>query len=230
MRNISNLPHLRSSKEFVNKIRRILLIQPYASAVGGVDSVLLQLITNARVIDQSFEFSIVLPPASPYVDIYRQLGVTVYELQLSVFSKTHSIKALMKMFISFPSSFGSLKKLIEENQFDLVHSHKINILVGSIAAWAVGVASIHTYHEVNTGGIWIYRLFNFIIERFVNRIIILTDATGQLIGNNWRDHKKVRKIYNGINTEQFKKGMADIEKVRAELGLPSKSPIVTSFK
>ena len=76
---------------FTNKTNltsRVLLIQPYASAVGGVDSVLLQLITLARRADSRFRFSIVLPPGSPYITQYRNEGVSVFEVDLSVFSVT----------------------------------------------------------------------------------------------------------------------------------------------
>ena len=75
-------------------MKRILLIQPYASLVGGVDTVLLQLIDGFKHSD--LKFFVLIPYGSPYVSKYENLEAKVINFNLSVFSKTKSLSGLMK--------------------------------------------------------------------------------------------------------------------------------------
>ncbi|AFC32980.1 group 1 glycosyl transferase [Paenibacillus mucilaginosus 3016] len=66
-------------------MKHILYIQPYASQVGGVDTVLLQLVEG---LDRSrYRAFVLLPGPSPYVAKYEAAGATVLFGQLAVFGK-----------------------------------------------------------------------------------------------------------------------------------------------
>lgn len=206
---------------------RILLIQPYASRVSGVDTVLLQLIDGLKHSDM--EFVVLIPYGSPYVCNYENLGAKVIYFNVSVFSKTKSLSGLMKPLIQFLPSIMRISSIIRSEEIDLVHSHKINVIVGDIAAKLAGVPAIHTIHEVATGTLWPYRVFSRIICLTCQAIVILCDASGDLLARDLRRLQKVHKIYNGVNTGRFSPEMSDGQALRNELGIDQNTVVVTAM-
>ena len=210
--------------------KNILLFHPDSPEIGGVDSVLLQLVELSKDIDPSLKFFIVLPPGNPNVTRYRQARVQVFEMaNLGYFTKSDSFPMIMKTLLSMPNSYNKIKRIIFDNHINIVHSHKINAFLGCLAAKGAHVKAVHTYHEVNTGSLWVYRIFNFLIELFTDKIIILCEATGELISGNWHQHSKVCKIYNGIDIHRFSPGVGKPGFVRQELGLPENAPVVVAL-
>ncbi len=121
-------------------------------------------------------------------------------------------------------------KIIRKGDYDLIHSHKINIVIGNFAAKLACIPAVQTYHEANKLGLWIYRFFNFLIEPFVDRLIVLfvmpQESSSHLC---WQDKPKVIKIYNGINLHQFSAELSDPEAARNELKLPKSAPVVITI-
>lgn len=208
----------------------ILLFQPHSPKIGGVDTVLLQFIELATDIEPELHFFLIIPPGNPKLSQYRQSGIQVFEVNnLGYFTKHDSIPKIIATFVNMPKAYRIIKRIIIENHIDLVHSHKINSFLGSLAARGAGVKVVHTYHEINTGNLIIYRLFNLLIESIVDRIIILCDATGELISKNWRINPKVNKVYNGINTNYFLPPQERKMHVRQELSIPNHAPVVIAI-
>ena len=208
-------------------MQRILLIQPFASRIGGVDSVILQLIRGLKCTD--IEFVVLIPLGSPYVNCYKDLEAKVVSFNFSVFSKTASLIDLLKPFIQFLPSVIRVIRLLQSEQINLVHSHKINVLVGDIAAKLSGVPAIHTIHEVATGPLWPYRIFSWIIRFTCQAIIILCDASGNLIAEDWRNLARVHKIYNGVDTTIFAPGLSHGQALKEELGINRDAIVVTAM-
>ena len=208
-------------------MQRVLLIQPFASRIGGVDSVLLQLIRGSKLTD--IEFVVLIPLGSPYVSGYEDLGAKVISLNFSVFSKTASLVGLLKPFIQFLPSVIRVIRLLRSKRIDLVHSHKINVLVGDIAAKLTGIPAVHTIHEVATGTLWPYRIFSWIIRFTCQEIIILCDESGKLFAEDWRNLAGVRKIYNGVDTERFAPGLSHGQALKDELGINRDTIVVTAM-
>jgi glycosyltransferase involved in cell wall biosynthesis len=205
-------------------MHRILLIQPYAMRLSGVDTVLLELIDGNHASD--LEFFVIIPPGSPYIRMYEELGARVVSFPVSVFSKTSSILNLLLPMIRFIPSVLRIYHVIRSNHIDLVHSHQINILAGDIAAKLANVPAIHTIHEIATGPLWPYRIFSTIIRLTCQRIIILCDASGELVTRDWRRLSKIHKIYNGVNTERFAPGKGNEQALREALGVEKDTIVV----
>jgi len=207
---------------------KVLFVQPLATTIGGCDSVLLQLVHAAKKLRPEIKFSIALPPGSAAKESYIMAGVEVFELKIAVFIKNDFPWGTLRMLLSLPGSCRGLEKIIRKQKIDLVHSHKINVVAGALAAHTAGVPAVHTYHEVNTGGLWIYRLMHALIERNSERIIILCDESGKLISKNWRKHSKVQIIYNGIDITQFYPEGGNGQLFRKQYDIPENSPIITA--
>jgi len=208
-------------------VTRVLLIQPVPSTVGGVDSVLLRLIRQARRSRTDYSFTVVLPPGSPYVPVYQAEGADVETVAMSMFWKAASLRDFAHMVATFPGSFFHLRRIIHERQIDLVHSHKINVLVADFAARACGRPAVHTLHEVSTGGLLVYRVFSRIISWLTSAIVITCDASGELIGSNWQTRRDVHKIYTGIDIDELFGRRPDRLEARAGLGLAADATVVT---
>lgn len=208
----------------------ILLVQPFASTIGGVDSYILELVRTSRRIRRDYTFAVVLPPGSPYIAAYEAAGAEVEVVAVSAFAKTRSPAAFLRMVARFPISFAAIRRIINRRQIDLVHSHKINVLVADAAARATGTPAVHTFHEVNTGRLWIYRLFSRVIALLADEIIVTCDASGDLIGDSWRTNARVRKIYAAVDVEHLaSSSRAGREAFRAELGFSRETRVVTAL-
>jgi len=205
----------------------ILLIQPYASKLSGVDSVLLSLIKGAQ--NEDFQFVVAIPPGSPYIGRYRKFGTKVVEIDLSVFSKILRVSAIIKPVFLLLPSFIKLCHIIKKERIDLVHSHKINVFVGDIAAKFLRVPVIHTIHEIRTGAIWPYRIFSWIIRFTCQNVIILCDASGFLLSKKWRSLSSVLKIKNGVDLKRFNPTHCNGALIRSELGVATEEIVITAL-
>lgn len=209
----------------------VLLVQPFASTIGGVDSYILELVRTSRRIRRDYTFTVVLPPGSPYIAAYQAAGAGVEIVAVSAFAKTRSPVAFLRMVARFPTSLAALRRIIDRRNIDLVHSHKINVLVADAAARTTGTPAIHTFHEVNTGGLWIYRLFARVVAFLADEIIVTCDASGELIGENWRTNAQVHKIHAAVDVEHLESSLpaGPHGAFRAELGLSRETRVVTAL-
>jgi glycosyltransferase involved in cell wall biosynthesis len=210
-------------------MKNVLLVEACGGAIGGVDSVLLALTQGTRDLGRGYKFFLAMPPGNPNADRHRASGVVVYELEhLSCFSKSRSWATALSTLANIPKAYGSLRRIAVDHQIELVHSHKINSFLGDLVARALGKRSIHTYHEVNTGHLWIYQFFNFVIEHLADAIVILCDASGEFVPGDWRTHRKVHKIYNGVDVRHFSPSPPGSGDLRSELGLRQESRVVVA--
>ena len=71
--------------------------------------------------------------------------------------------------------------------------------------------------------------FSRLIEPIVDRIIVICDATGNLVASDWEKHPKVVKIYNGIDLNTFSPESAKPEPVRASLSITENTPVILAL-
>ncbi|OLO27351.1 alpha-galactose transferase [Priestia megaterium] len=179
---------------------RILYIQPYASHVGGVDTVLLQLIEGLD--KEIFEPIVVLPSYSPYVEKYNELGAKVIYEKIAVFGKPTNWTYYFKNIYKLCVSLKSLRKVVKSYKIDLIHSHKMENIGGNIVGKILRIPTVQTVHELPRKPLIAYKAVGYINHLFNDYVIVLCDRSKAVL--EWGKHKshKVRKIYNGIKVNE----------------------------
>ena len=108
----------------------ILYIQPYASQVGGVDTVLLELIAG---LDKSrFRPFVVLPGPSPYVEKYKDIGAEVRFAPVAVFGKPRGWSYYFVNLAKLFASMRALRAIVRKEKIALIHSHKMEAMGGNL--------------------------------------------------------------------------------------------------
>ncbi|MBZ5749055.1 glycosyltransferase [Metabacillus rhizolycopersici] len=193
---------------------KILYIQPYASHVGGVDSVLLQLIDGLN--KDVYEPYVVLPNPSPYVEKYEKLGAKVIFETLAVFGKPTSwyyyFENLYKLFVSI----NKIKQIVKKYNIDLIHSHKMELMGGNIVGKFSGIPTVQTVHELPRKPLIAYKFVGLLNHIFNDKVIVLCERSKAVLEWGKYKSKKVEKIYNGIKLVDGNNKNLDLKK---ELGL-----------
>ncbi|PFA99192.1 alpha-galactose transferase [Priestia megaterium] len=179
--------------------KRILYIQPYASSVGGVDTVLLQLVEGLD--KNKFEAFVVLPAYSPYVEKYERLGATIIFEKLAVFGKPTSWNYYLTNFCNLFISINRLKKLVKQHNVDLIHSHKMELMGGNMVGRLLGIPTVQTVHELPRNPLIAYKAVGYLNHLFNDRVIVLCDRSKTVLQWGKRKSNKVEKIYNGIKIQ-----------------------------
>lgn len=202
----------------------ILYIQPYASHVGGVDTVLLQLVKG---LDKNVYLPyVVLPAPSPYVEKYEEAGAIVLFCTLAVFGKPTDVLYYPRNMIKLIRSIAMLRDIVKRYGIDLIHSHKMEVLGGNIVGKLLGIPTLQTVHELPRKPLAAYKFVALLNHLFNDKIIVLCERSKVMF--RWWKHRsgKLVKIYNGIElpAEPFPSDDA----LRKELGLdPSDKVAIT---
>jgi glycosyltransferase involved in cell wall biosynthesis len=177
-------------------MKNILFIQPYASQVGGVDTVLLQLIQG---LDSSLYKSFVLLSApSPYVEKYKALGAEIIYGPIAVFGKPTSLGYYLKNLGVLFKSIPFLLKVVKEFQIDLIHSHKMEVIGANFVGKWVGIPTVQTVHELPRKPLFAYKIIAWLDHLMNDRIIVLCERSKIMFRWFNQESAKITKIYNGI--------------------------------
>ncbi|WP_426449144.1 glycosyltransferase family 4 protein [Paenibacillus sp. S-38] len=204
-------------------MKHILYLQPYPSQVGGVDTVLLQLIEGLdRTQYQPF---VLLAGHSPYVEKYESLGVKVFIGKLAVFGKPTSYRYYWDNTLKLFSTVRTVLDIIKKHRIDLVHSHKMELMGGNIAAKLKGIPSVQTVHELPRGMLPAYQMVGLLNHLLNDKVVVLCERSKVMFRWFGRESGKLTKIYNGIQFSEADYDSAS-KSIREQLGLPTEEPLM----
>lgn len=202
----------------------ILYIQPYASHVGGVDTVLLQLVQGLDKTE--YRPYVVLPAPSPYVEKYEAAGAKVIFTTLAVFGKptdlTYYFRNLKNLFLSIKS----IEKIVKEYKIGLIHSHKMELMGGNIVGKLLGIPTIQTVHELPRKPLVAYKFIGYLNHLFNDKVIVLCERSKVMFKWGKGYSHKLIKIYNGIEINQSVVHKNYGNSLKEELGIATNDKIL----
>ena len=160
-----------------------------------------------------FEVVVAAPRDGVFFDRFRELGVIMVELPLSRLGVRH-----------LPLTM----RLIREYGIDLVHTHgKGPGLFGRLAAWAIGIPAVHTFHGIHYSGYprvgqMLYVALERQLARLTHAVINVSrsqEAEGLAL-HLFRPYQSV-VVVNGIDVEELDRAMGQSPIRRETLGLAS---------
>ncbi|BBI31784.1 glycosyltransferase [Cohnella abietis] len=177
-------------------MKNILFIQPYASQVGGVDTVLLQLIQG---IDKTrYRSFVMLSAPTAYVEKYEALGATVLFGPLAVFGKPTDAGYYIRNLYVLLKSLRVIRQFALKYQIDLIHTHKMECIGANIIGKWLGIPTIQTVHELARKPLLAYKLVAGLNHIFNDKVIVLCDRSKIMFRWFNKESTKIVKIYNGI--------------------------------
>ncbi|MEX2461085.1 MAG: glycosyltransferase [Paenibacillaceae bacterium] len=207
-------------------MKKILFIQPYAIQVGGVDSVLLQLVQGLDA--RQYKCYVLLSTPSPDVEQYKAMGAEVIYGPIAVFGKPTSIGYYLRNLGVLLRSIPFLIKVVKGLQIDLIHSHKMEVIGANFVGKWVGIPTVQTIYELPHKPLFAYKMIAWLDHMLNDRIIVLCERSKIMF--RWFNHEsaKLIKIYNGISV----KARISIEtstELRQQLGLDSASKLLITI-
>jgi glycosyltransferase involved in cell wall biosynthesis len=189
------------------------------SEVGGAQKVLFNIVSGLHN-KADFEFHVAAAPGGELVDWLRGIGVRVFEIPELVrpISPANDLKALIK-----------LKKLMQEEKYDLVHCHSSKAgMVGRFAAkWAGVPRIVFTVHGwgVNDRQPLLLRTLLGTAEKLAGWIstdVVCVSQADYRLGKKFVKEEKRQVIYNGVEEPKGRRG-----KLREELGIGKDDIVIT---
>lgn len=162
-----------------------------AAGISGAENHLLRLLPNLN----REKYDIHLLVMSPSIQVYHDFngkgeGLNVIFVPLG--GKAN------------PLNFIRLFKLFRKEKYDLLHTHNsradvYGILSGKMAGIRILMASIHGYQDYDRINP-MFKLRGFILRKFANRIITISNALKDLISKNEQiDKGKMDTVYYGLD-------------------------------
>jgi len=200
----------------------VLYVQPYASSVGGVDSVLLQLIEG---LDRTrYRPSVLLTAPTAYSQRYERLGCKVLYGPVAVFGKPTDAGYYFRNAARLVRSVAAVRRIVREHGVDLIHTHKMEAFGPNVAGRLLGVPAVQTVHELPRRPLAAYKAIGWLDHALNDRVIVLCEESKRMFRWFGRESGKLVKIYNGIEPSVVQ-APAD-RPLRRELGLAPEDKLV----
>lgn len=126
-----------------------------------------------------------------------------------------------------------LKKIIQKEKIDIVHTHNVDAYeYGILAAWLAGVKKIiHTAHGKSIKKGFLRKTRENITHRFISHFldyyVAVSKDLGRYVYKNWcKNREKIKIIHNGIDIETYKRKKIS-KSFLSKLGVNKKDLIIS---
>jgi glycosyltransferase involved in cell wall biosynthesis len=175
-----------------------------------------------------------LNPEKYKIFLASKLGEQFYE---SIHNKDKEVSFFPLNFSKRinPLLIFELARFIKANEIDIVHGQGTRAeFYGRVANKIAGRSKYVSTIAMPVEGFnisplrkRIYRLFDKISERFVDRFIVVSDVLRNMMINNRKiPSDKIIKIYNGIEIEGYRPNIEGRDAIRTELGISGNTPLI----
>ncbi|AGX43827.1 glycosyltransferase family 4 protein [Clostridium saccharobutylicum] len=191
----------------------------------GADKVLLELIKG---LDKTrFNPIVVLPCEGILVNALRKEGIETEVIPYPILRRKYfNLKGIIKYIISYRKYCKLILKLVKDKNINLLHINTTAVLEGIYLRKKLKIPMIWHVHEILINPKIIYKFISFIIGKYSDRTVVVSNAVGNhLINSNRVNPNKVKTIYNGVNNAIFNSNN-ETEYLREELQIPKDAFIV----
>ena len=145
----------------------------------------------------------VLSEEGPLSDELRLTNADVRIVRLGIIRRKYfSFTGIFNRAYYLSKAILTLKKIIREENIDLVYSNTTAVLAGAFAAKATGRKHIWHIHEIIEKPAFLHRFFAWIISKYCTQVIAVSHA----VKEHWQKEntsEKIKVIYNGFDYSPF---------------------------
>jgi glycosyltransferase involved in cell wall biosynthesis len=182
----------------------------------GADRILLELAESLKA--QGHQVQVVLPAPGPLHAELARVGVPTHQKNLGVLRRRYFTPlGLLNRLCRLWAAVRFMRRLIREQQIDVVHSNTTAVIAGALAARLAGVPHVWHVHEITTRPAWFARLMAACVGLLSQRAVFVSNATREhMCALSGRVRAKAVVIHNGIDTTRVLDGRRGV--VRAACG------------
>ncbi|MBR2185925.1 MAG: glycosyltransferase family 4 protein [Lachnospiraceae bacterium] len=203
---------------------RILFLHAGAEMYGA-DKVMFDLICG---LDKTkYKAYVVLPVNGVLVEELRKKGISVcvipYPIMRRKYFNPSGIVNYIRDFIKYSKK---LIRLAKEYNIDVIHTNTSAVLEGSYIRFKLKIPQLWEIHEIIVKPKIIFYLTSLWISLFSDKTITVSDAAKRhLIQSGFFKHKRIKVIYNGVDSGNF---VPDIDNryLYREFGIPTDSRVI----
>lgn len=166
---------------------------------------------------------VVLSEEGPLVQYLQNLHIPVRIIRLGVLRRKYmNIPGLFNRISVSRKAWKELSRLIKEQDIQVIYSNTTSVLIGAPLAKKHKIRHVWHIHEIITKPLWFSRILGFLIKKYGDQVIGVSEA----VKTHWEQHtapKKVLRIYNGIDVKPF---FIQSNALKEELNLPCEVPLV----
>jgi glycosyltransferase involved in cell wall biosynthesis len=178
----------------------ILFIHANNFDIGGSDYCMFK---QVATLDRSqFNKLVLLGLKTEIVERYNKHGIHVTIIPMCRIRKSKSPLYFIKLVLLFLPTVLKIAALIKKFNIDIVHSNDLLDIYGPIAAKLANVKSIQHDRLIMQRPIWLKKILCAGIERFNNRIVVVSDSVGRVMfRNNKQISTKVITCYDWLDMD-----------------------------
>jgi glycosyltransferase involved in cell wall biosynthesis len=197
----------------------IVYVQP-TSEVGGSDVALARLVKH---LDRSrYRPVVVLPRQGPVVPLLTAAGAEVRILPMRQLRSLPSVSYQARFVAGFASTVARLRKVLMEENAQLVHSNSLFSLYGAWAAASLHVPHVWHVREIPTAPQLLQKMLFNVVARKSARIISMSSAVTNLFP---KSIDKTVQIPDGIDLAEFSPQISGT-RIRNELNIDQGAKLV----
>jgi glycosyltransferase involved in cell wall biosynthesis len=198
---------------------KILFVTPFSWLYGEALS-LLQLV---RALDRDqFSPFVITTGEGPLVDQLKEANVPVQSIKMPYLSRrgTQAVNFALSLL---PVSLW-MANYIRSEGFDLIYNNTLLNPYGALASYLAGVPCVWHVREVGRDSS-LRSNFIKLTARLATRLVVVSESVGELYTKD--EKKKLRVVYNGIDTEYFGPDAYDPYAIRQSFGIHPDQPVVS---
>ncbi len=203
---------------------KILYLQS-TSEVGGTDISLLRILQS---LDKTkFEPHVILPKEGPFAESYRRAGARLHILPgMLKMTRRKGVFHFLKFAVGYLPTVLAIRKLIQKERIDLVHTNTMHNLYGFLAAKLGGVPHVWHIREIVVQSRFFALLEKFLVKKFSDRFIAMDLPIAEtFLTRRFGFPPNLVKLYEGIDLEKFHPHISG-SRIRGELKIAEGIPLV----
>ncbi|BDD39149.1 glycosyltransferase family 4 protein [Streptococcus ruminantium] len=204
-------------------MKRILYLHAGAELYGA-DKVLLELIKGLD--KQEFEVHVILPNDGVLVSALQDVGAKVEVMDYPILRRKYfNPKGIFEYFTSYSRYSKQIAQYAKANHIDLVHNNTTAVLEGIYLKRRLKLPLLWHVHEIIVKPKVISDFINFLMGRYADKIITVSEAVASHIKNSrFISDEQVSVVYNGVDNNVYHP-MND-QSVRQKFGISTSALVI----
>ena len=210
----------------MDKDNRITVLYVHANNtdIGGADYCLFKLV--AELDKNMFRPVVCLSEKTEILDLYKNEGIKTYLIDMERIKKSKNPLYLAKLLTKFIPTVRCIKRIIKQENVDLVHGNDLLDIYGPIAGRLSRIPVTQYVRWILVSPGWFRKVLTGIVYKINHVILTVSDGVGNaMFSRNGRIMPNISTCYDWIDMDKVghsEKG-TDIKK---EFSIPPEVPVV----
>lgn len=166
---------------------------------------------------------VVISEQGELIEELNKLGVEVRVIRLGILRRKYlSVSGILNRISVTGKAWKLLGKIIDDEKIDIIYSNTTGVLIGAFLAKKKKIKHIWHIHEIITKPKIFTKILSFLVEKYSDNIIVVSNAVKQ----HWEKHIRkqvITRIYNGIDTSIYNESQGLLKK---ELNLDANDTLI----